>query len=276
MRTVTSGSSLAVSPVGIDIPSFILGRGKGGSGGVTVEALPVNENGVYTAPSGKAYSPVTVAVPYYGLMTCKLAQGAQVFPLGSVLTIDATYISDLSNFAAASRNTPGYEQINLINVQPQRAVNFSYAMGYHRASGNNGFKRLTLDNDLLILNGVFSIRENYTLESITGGRLDFSALTSEHAFIRDSTALTTFSVIQGSIGQSIEMSGSALSDATLVSIANGLDGTATGKTLTLDSGKKAHCAEILGSVADGVFTIDAQGSTTLTDFITTTKGWTLA
>lgn len=33
------------------------------SGGVTVEALSVTANGTYTAQSGKAYSPVTVAVP---------------------------------------------------------------------------------------------------------------------------------------------------------------------------------------------------------------------
>lgn len=33
------------------------------SGGVTVEALSVTSNGTYTAPTGTAYSPVTVAVP---------------------------------------------------------------------------------------------------------------------------------------------------------------------------------------------------------------------
>lgn len=37
--------------------------GTGGGGGITVEALSVTENGVYTAPSGKAYSPVTVNIP---------------------------------------------------------------------------------------------------------------------------------------------------------------------------------------------------------------------
>lgn len=35
----------------------------GGGGGVTVEPLTVTENGTYTAPSGKAYSPVNVGVP---------------------------------------------------------------------------------------------------------------------------------------------------------------------------------------------------------------------
>lgn len=34
-----------------------------GGGGIIAEPLAVTENGVYTAPSGKAYSPVTVNVP---------------------------------------------------------------------------------------------------------------------------------------------------------------------------------------------------------------------
>lgn len=33
------------------------------SGGVTVESFSINQNGTYVAPAGKAYSPVTVAVP---------------------------------------------------------------------------------------------------------------------------------------------------------------------------------------------------------------------
>ena len=42
-----------------DMPAAI---GSIGGGGVTVEALSVTDNGTYTAPSGKAYSPVTVNV----------------------------------------------------------------------------------------------------------------------------------------------------------------------------------------------------------------------
>lgn len=38
------------------------GNSGGGGGGVTVTPLSITENGTYTAPSGTAYSPVTVAV----------------------------------------------------------------------------------------------------------------------------------------------------------------------------------------------------------------------
>lgn len=40
----------------------ITGGGGGESGDITVRALTVTENGTYTAPSGSAYSPVTVNV----------------------------------------------------------------------------------------------------------------------------------------------------------------------------------------------------------------------
>lgn len=65
-----------------------------------------------------------------------------------------------------------------------------------------------------------------------------------------------------------------LSDATLVSVANAL--TVGSYTLTLHATASARCAEIVGTVSDGVFTADSGGTTTLTEFITTTKGWSLA
>lgn len=51
--------------MGFDPVSYLLGKqagGGGGGGGATVEPLSVTENGTYTAPSGKAYSPVNVNV----------------------------------------------------------------------------------------------------------------------------------------------------------------------------------------------------------------------
>lgn len=66
----------------------------------------------------------------------------------------------------------------------------------------------------------------------------------------------------------------ALSDETLVSAANAL--TVGSYTLTLHATAAARCAEITGTVSDGAFTASSSGTTTLVDFITTTKGWSLA
>lgn len=50
---------------GFDIVSFLMGKqdGSGGGGDITVESKSIDANGTYTAPTGKAYSPVSVSVP---------------------------------------------------------------------------------------------------------------------------------------------------------------------------------------------------------------------
>lgn len=57
--------------MGFDPVSYAMGAkaGGGGGGGVTVEPLSVTANGTYTAPSGKAYSPVTVEYQHPSSLT---------------------------------------------------------------------------------------------------------------------------------------------------------------------------------------------------------------
>ena len=75
-----------------------------------------------------------------------------------------------------------------------------------------------------------------------------------------------------------------LSDDTIISVCNALRADSV-STFTLEATPKARCDEILGTVSqvtaeDGVtydfFTADPAGTATLTEFITNTKGWTLA
>lgn len=75
-----------------------------------------------------------------------------------------------------------------------------------------------------------------------------------------------------------------LSDDTIISVCNALRADSV-STFTLEATPKARCEEILGTVSQvtdegGVtydfFTADSAGTITLTEFITVTKGWTLA
>lgn len=61
-----NGSSGAVVEMGkyFDILAYLMGKqAAGGGGDVTVESKSISSNGTYTAPTGKAYSPVVVNVP---------------------------------------------------------------------------------------------------------------------------------------------------------------------------------------------------------------------
>lgn len=68
---MTSGIEMSdvIKTTGFPVPEDMEGKtfaecvSGGGGGDITVEALSVTENGVYEAPTGKAYSPVNVEVP---------------------------------------------------------------------------------------------------------------------------------------------------------------------------------------------------------------------
>lgn len=95
--------------------------------------------------------------------------------------------------------------------------------------------------------------------------------------------LESISLVPNSCAISISyVSCSKLTDASLVNIANSLVSGAN--TLTLHSTSKANCTLIVGTVSSitditgtyDIFTEDASGTVTLLDFITNTKGWTVA
>lgn len=87
------------------------------------------------------------------------------------------------------------------------------------------------------------------------------------------------------ITKDIDYSGcSAFSDATLISIANALQVPSTTRTISLHTTPKARLSSIVGYVGTvtrneetyNKFVANENGDTTLQDFITTTKGWTIA
>lgn len=67
----------------------LTGTGSGGGGGITVEALSVTQNGTYTAPTGKAYSPVTVNVSGGGGGASNVVTGTFTgTTTGAAMTVD--------------------------------------------------------------------------------------------------------------------------------------------------------------------------------------------
>lgn len=69
-----------------------------------------------------------------------------------------------------------------------------------------------------------------------------------------------------------------LSDDSLVSIANAMDASGSvnvTKTVKLHATAAGKLSTIMGTVTDGVFALDPNGTTALLDFITQIKGWTV-
>lgn len=235
----------------LDVESFLLGIAAGGGGG---------QNPYY-------YGPASVL---------QLSRGNLVYPENTVVTIDCSMLTDAASMLRANSSCPGYEEVRLVNIPNAAMSLFSFA-AYHGPSGSRGFKRLVLDGNILVVGDAGNaFNANTSLVSITGGAFDFTSAKSTVNFMTPSTSIVEMRVVKDTIKISSAFSGGALSDNTLVSIGNGLDGTVSGQTLTLNSAKKDHCNDIKGTVTAGVFAIDAGGDTSLLDFITEDKGWTLA
>lgn len=85
-----------------DPVSYLMGKqaGSGGGGDITVESKSISANGTYTAPAGKAYSPVAVNVPnsYAASDEGKVvSNGALVSQTSDTVTANDTYDTTLIN-----------------------------------------------------------------------------------------------------------------------------------------------------------------------------------
>lgn len=93
-----------------------------GGGGIIAEPLAVTENGVYTAPTGKAYSSVTVNVPsgatdlIFNVQCTSLSNDyltTVTFPRSNKVTDIAIYNPDSTNTEHYSYNENGYIAIEM-------------------------------------------------------------------------------------------------------------------------------------------------------------------
>lgn len=109
---------------------------------------------------------------------------------------------------------------------------------------------------------------------------DFTSVTADNdaiLFSYNMTSLTYLRVKANTLSVNFNLNlAPALDDDSLVSVANGLNSSATGKTITVNATPKARLSTIMGVVSDGLFVKDATGTLSLSDFITNVKGWTLA
>lgn len=115
------------------------------------------------------------------------------------------------------------------------------------------------------------------------GELDFTSCTNSSGTFGQCIALENVSFKANTIPKSLSFYySSLLTDNSIVSIANGLSESVSGQTLTLHADIKTKLSTIFGTVtlddtqSYHVFTADSGGTVTLSEFITNTKGWSIA
>lgn len=117
----------------------------------------------------------------------------------------------------------------------------------------------------------------FSLKTLNLSNWDMSTVASVNNAFRQCYSLENF-ILDDAILPKLNISlsdSSRLTNESLVNIANALF-TGAAKTLTLNATPKGRLSTIMGTVDNDIFTADENGDTTLTSFITNTKGWTVA
>lgn len=248
IRAKSGGSSQLAFPAGFVSEIQAIPSGGG-------DKIPLDNTGSRTsftlALQASFSGDVVINIPDKTLSAQNLFTGA-TFPAGSKATINALAIS---NGFSMAYNTSGLKtlEVNLSTpmTYPQRLISGSVThvtgtplkIASTGASGGYGFQ-------------LYNIEEIRFVENTAAGNCALGGSGTNGAY---------------------------LSDETIISIANALQ-AASGLVLTLHATPKARCSTIMGRseqvTVDGVtysrFVADSSGTLSLADFITNTKGWTLA
>lgn len=155
-----------------------------------------------------------------------------------------------------------------------RWLTSTYRLEYIKITGD-------LSNVTSYQNCFYSISN--TNNVVIDADIDFSSATNVTGMFGHAWDITSIRFVQNTLKIDLNMeSCRALDDASLISLANCLNESVTQKTLKCHETVQPRLAALLGTVSLDtatqtyhVFTADPNGSTTLADFITTTKGWTL-
>lgn len=197
-------------------------------------------------------------------------------------------ISFESMFAAGSGKIPPQKTITISS----NANVTSMSSAFNAYNGTNTpLTAIVLNMDLSHCTSFDRmIGSHPNLTTIGGTPIDFSGVsesrtTSNNRFCQASTNNTTpisVEFVPHTLKGSIYFGNALFSDESMVSIANCL--TATTKTIALSDTMKTKCQTIMGTVSQvtdddityDFFTAGTSGTVTLENFITQTKGWTIA
>lgn len=221
------------------------------------------------AKSGNGFNPFKYAYD------CSSLLRNAVLPTDVIIDFEDN--SNLTTMASMFLNTSGVKNLiikNLTSDKTNLAMNGFLYISPH-------IQTLTFDNCNFAPSTLESFCRSCGELTTINGEIDCSNCKAGNAlgfWFNSTNKISDFRIKRNTIGMSPTSNwGTATtwSNASYVSLGNGLNPNFTG-TFTLTAAQKAVCSTIMGVVTDGVFVEADGGSVSLTDFITNTKGWTLA
>lgn len=191
--------------------------------------------------------------------------------LPETVTLDFEGNSVISNMQNMFRNTTGCKNIVIKNL----TVNCTLSQLIMFSS----VETLTFENCTIKPTSVSNFADSARQITAIYGEIDMTNCINASVFFKNAWALHTVRFKENSISASLSNNfcpnPAAFTTETWVSIANALDPTA-GQTITIGSSNQTAITAILGTNDNGTFVQDANGTMTLTDFITNIKGWTIS
>lgn len=188
---------------------------------------------------------------------------------------------DLTEIAIDSvSSSGGTSYLKTVDITSEKTISFN-----NNSSNNYRVRIVTLDlhGGLLNLTGNYGMRYMDRLTTVNARINTVLPSTLNNQFFNDNV-LETIYFVENLQTNSIAIDTAPLSEASLISLANGLNEGVSDKTLNVSSTRVTMCGQITGNSVEVTvdettyhrFVADDNGSMTLTEFITTVKGWTLA
>ena len=226
------------------------------------------------------------------IVTGKKAWVDGVEVVGTLLYLDHAWFTRVTDAFRTTTSMSGAFTFNFVNVISAvgafygctniTSINVTYSNALstlmQNAYGCTGLVSYTINS---ALSSVSNYSQTFTncsnLETIAGTPISFESCTSAAniAAFSGCVKLTNIEFALNTIKFDFGPDYSPLlSIASLLSIANGLDGTAVGKTLKMHATSKTNMDAIMVDNNAGVAELGS--AMTLTEFITTIKGWTIA
>lgn len=214
--------------------------------------------------------------PFKYVYDCsQLFRGAEL-PADLVLDFDGN--ASLTTMATMFFNTSGVKNLTIKNLSSTK-TNLSMNAFLYISSD---IETLTFENCNFAPSSLESFCRNCAKLTTVNGEIDCTNLAITNAasyWFQSSNALGNFRIKPNTLNQSPNGAwgvGTTLWSAeSFVSLANGLNANAAGKTFTFHANQKTYIQSLMGFNSNGTFVASDSGTLSLADFITTVKGWTL-